>query len=158
MINLKVLIVACFLFLSGIISYASENEKNTNNENNSGSLIIELSNFKSNEGSIRVHLYNEATASYFPNISENAWQVKIEKIENKKARIVFENLPYGKYACTAHHDKNLNEKLDLNILGLPKEAWGLSNNIMPVFSLPNFDDCCFLVNTKETIIFVKMRN
>ncbi len=37
-------------------------------------------------------------------------------------------LPYGEYAIAIYHDKNTNGKLDTNLLGIPKEDYGFSNN------------------------------
>ncbi|MCL2231267.1 MAG: DUF2141 domain-containing protein [Treponema sp.] len=37
------------------------------------------------------------------------------------------NLPYGEYAITIFQDANRNNRLDFNILGIPRELLGLSN-------------------------------
>ncbi|MEP6360832.1 MAG: DUF2141 domain-containing protein, partial [Balneola sp.] len=39
-----------------------------------------------------------------------------------------EMLPFGEYAIAVYHDKNENGKIDTNLLGIPKEDYGFSNN------------------------------
>lgn len=84
--------------------------------------------------------------------------VLVSQIHDKKALIIFDNLPYGNYALTVHHDKNLNVKMDRNFLGLPAEGWGLSRNIIPIFKLPIFSDCSFDVQDSVVKIYITVRN
>lgn len=107
-------------------------------------VIVE--NFKSNYGYLRVHLYNQETSQYFPDKSHKAFKFLLTPIRNNRAKVVFTGLPSGKYAVTIHHDANSNEKMDKNILGMPAEGWGLSTDIIPVFSLPDFEECSFDVS------------
>jgi uncharacterized protein (DUF2141 family) len=37
-------------------------------------------------------------------------------------------LPAGRYAVRLFHDTNGNGELDVNMLGIPREAYGFSNN------------------------------
>ena len=43
----------------------------------------------------------------------------------------------GVYAVAIYHDANANEKFDRNLLGLPAEAYGFSNNPHTFFGLPS---------------------
>ena len=54
--------------------------------------------------------------------------MKRVKISGKKAKVIFTKIPYGTYAISAFYDENGNGKLDYNILGIPKESAGISNN------------------------------
>lgn len=109
------------------------------------SVEVVVDNFESNYGFLRVHLYNQQTSQYFPDKSHKAYKLILTPIKNKKAKVVFTGIPFGKYALTIHHDANSNEKMDKNILGMPAEGWGLSTDIIPVFSLPDFEECSFEV-------------
>ncbi len=48
-------------------------------------------------------------------------------------------LPKGEYAVALFHDENDDEICNTNWIGIPREAFGFSNNIRPFFSLPAFD-------------------
>jgi len=117
-----------------------------NDKEQSASIEIEVESFESNYGYLRVHLFNQETSQYFPDKSHRAFKFLLTKIRNNRAKVVFTGLPFGKYAVTIHHDANSNKKMDKNILGMPAEGWGLSTDIIPIFSLPDFEKCSFEVS------------
>jgi uncharacterized protein (DUF2141 family) len=58
----------------------------------------------------------------------------------------------GIYLVAVYHDENGNEKFDRNIIGLPAEAYGFSNNPSTLFGLPSFHSVRLQVATSgETI-------
>lgn len=65
-------------------------------------------------------------------------------------------LPYGEYAFTLFVDFNGNKKLDKNFLGIPKEQYGFSNNVMGKMSPPTFDQAKFVI-TGATTQNIKLR-
>lgn len=120
-------------------------------------LEIVVNNIDSDAGYLRVHLYNLDRAEEFPDKSHNAYKFKLVKISNGKGKVKFENIPYGKYAATLHHDSNTNAKMDKTWLGMPDEGWGLSTDVIPVFSLPSFEECSFDVNKSYVKYEILMR-
>ena len=62
-------------------------------------------------------------------------------------------LPAGQYAVGIFHDVNLNNKMDNNFLGLPKEQYGFSNNARALFGPPSYEDAAFELkgDTKQSI-------
>ena len=61
-------------------------------------------------------------------------------------------LPPGTYAVSVYEDLNGNHKLDHNIIGIPREPVGASNNPKGRFGPPRFADCVFeLGRTGATI-------
>lgn len=62
------------------------------------------------------------------------------------------DLPPGIYAVTVYEDLNSNHKLDQNLIGIPREPVGVSNNPPTRFGPPHFDECSFhLGDTAQTI-------
>ncbi len=55
------------------------------------------------------------------------------------------DLPPGTYAVSVYEDLNGNHKLDRNLLGIPQEPVGASNNPKAHLGPPNFDECSFHV-------------
>lgn len=65
-----------------------------------------------------------------------------EKINPQNAQANMK-LPFGEYAITLFVDFNGNKKIDKNFLGIPKEPYGFSNNVIGNMSAPTFDQAKF---------------
>lgn len=52
-------------------------------------------------------------------------------------------LPAGSYALRVMHDRNGNQELDSNLVGMPTEPWGFSNDAAGNFGPPGWDDARF---------------
>ena len=98
-----------------------------------------------NQGRIYVGLYNNAKE--FPDGRQKAGQ--FVDSEKETIRIIFTDLPDGKYAIVLFQDKNSNQKIDKNFLGIPNERYGLSGN--QGFGFPDFEDAAFIVNSQERL-------
>lgn len=125
--------------------------------NNKAVVIVNISNFANNKGQVFSHLYNKESAEYFPTKSRLAFMKKRTTANNLKAQIVFDDVPYGLYALTSHHDENSNGKLDRSFIGYPAEGFGLSNNPKLLLSIPSFDECSFEVNSDTVIVNIILK-
>lgn len=56
----------------------------------------------------------------------------------------------GRYAVSIGHDRNGNQRVDTNLLGLPTEQWGVSNNTRPTLRAPRFDEAAFVIPADAT--------
>ena len=70
-------------------------------------------------------------------------------IINKKATISLVGLASGNYAIAILHDENDDGKMNTNFLGLPKEGYGFSNNVMGTFGPPTFSKASFQYNANQ---------
>ena len=59
-------------------------------------------------------------------------------------------LPDGEYGIRVMHDENGNGDMDSNMVGMPTEAWGFSNNAMGNFGPPGWADIRFTLNGAAT--------
>lgn len=69
------------------------------------------------------------------------------------------NLPElapGVYALSCFHDLNGNGKLDTNLLGIPTEPYGFSNNARPKFRAPRWAEAKFELGAGGGRISVKL--
>jgi uncharacterized protein (DUF2141 family) len=84
------------------------------------------------------------SASGFPSDGEQArarqWQPAARTVVCE-----FTDLPDGLYAIGASHDRNGNRMVDTNLVGMPKEAWGVSRNARPTFRAPRFDEAAVAI-------------
>lgn len=55
-----------------------------------------------------------------------------------RVSVTMHNLPPGTYALAVYFDANGNGKLDTNMVGMPVEAYGFSNNARGNFGPPDF--------------------
>ncbi|MRR38306.1 DUF2141 domain-containing protein, partial [bacterium] len=60
-----------------------------------------------------------------------------------KVEVVLKGVPYGQYAIAVFHDKNDNDVLDKNIMGVPKEEYGFSNNARGRLGPPDYGSMRF---------------
>lgn len=108
-------------------------------------LSISVTNAKSNTGKIYVAIYDSETHFLKKHIAGNS-----QTIAKNKTVIIF-NLPKGTYAISAFHDENNNGKLDKNMLGIPKERYGFSNNVTGFMSAPSFEQAKVSVTGNKNI-------
>lgn len=78
-------------------------------------------------------------------------------IKGGEAVGVFDDLPPGIYAVQLHHHEDADGKFDTNMLEIPKEGYGMSNNPNIGMSMPKFDACKFEVRGGEQTINIKMK-
>jgi uncharacterized protein (DUF2141 family) len=71
--------------------------------------------------------------------------------------VTLTNIPPGRYAAVAYHDENANRDLDLNALGIPKEAYGFSNDPPMLLGPPLFKDSAFDVGDKDVEVKVRLK-
>ncbi len=71
--------------------------------------------------------------------------------------VVLHGVPAGQYAVQTFHDENGNHKVDRNILGMPKEGVGFSNDAPIRMSPPKWADAVFAFNGAEQTIQLKTR-
>jgi uncharacterized protein (DUF2141 family) len=65
--------------------------------------------------------------------------------------ITTDALTAGEYGVRAMHDANANGEMDSNMLGIPKEAWGFSNNAKGKFGPPGWDAVKFQYSGDQSI-------
>lgn len=72
-------------------------------------------------------------------------------------RMVFSNLPPGRYASIVFQDANRNGKIDKNLVGIPTEPYGFSRNATGFLGPPNFDDAAVEVSETDLSIQIDMQ-
>jgi uncharacterized protein (DUF2141 family) len=107
-------------------------------------------------GKIRAALFRGADG--FPNDASRAIQTQAADIDRltSSAQIVFTGLPAGVYAVSVFHDENMNQKLDKNLVGVPKEGYGASNNPKKKMGPPSFGETKFQLSATEQSLEIKL--
>ena len=102
---------------------------------------VEVTGFRSDNGQLGCSLWPGPAG--FPRDDSHLLKHVWASIKNARGECVFGGVPAGDYAVTLFHDENGNGKFDSNMIGYPLEGYGFSNNVVPRFKAPSFDECKF---------------
>ncbi|MBX3016492.1 MAG: DUF2141 domain-containing protein [Bdellovibrionaceae bacterium] len=118
-------------------------------------LNLQINSIRNDRGSVLVSLYDRADG--FPDDPEAALHVRKVKARAGEMTIVFRDLAPGTYAVAFIHDENDNGKLDTNLIGIPKEGFGFSNDPRLRFGPPPFSASAFELRVPGGTANVKMK-
>jgi uncharacterized protein (DUF2141 family) len=105
-------------------------------------LKVEVQNLRNTKGQVLLELLDE---------NENSIKGISKEIVNNKCLIVIDSLSPGKYAFKYFHDENGNRKIDANLIGIPKEGFGFSNNAKGTFGPPSHEKMIFDLTGDTTL-------
>lgn len=102
-------------------------------------LTISVTNLSEPTGELRWVLFDSEEAY---KSGEQPVMSARNRVDGDSMKITVHNLPSGSYAVRLFHDANNNGELDSNMVGLPTEGYGFSNNAGR-FGPPSFEDAAF---------------
>ncbi len=130
------------LFLSSSIKAQPQTSKK---------LQVQITNISSDEGFIRVGLYNIKEQ-----FLRKTYKSKAVKAAKNQVSVIFEDLPEGEYAISLYHDKDNNDKLNTNFLRIPTEPYAASNNARSMFGPPKWENAKFELKEDKKAITIKL--
>lgn len=104
-------------------------------------LTIAFKNLESRMGNLMIRVRNKEQKEVL---------LKIHPVKSLHEELTFK-LPANSYAIDVYHDANSNKELDKNLVGIPKEKYGFSNNPKATFGPPNFKDQLITLDKDQTI-------
>lgn len=119
--------------------------------NDNPQLTIHVQNIKSLKGEIIIGVFNTDKDFLKDGVAIKNYTITVDKATET---IVIKDLPKGEYAVSLYHDENSDKECNRNFLGIPKEAYGFSNNVKPKFSAPSYKDCKFLLLDNKVLDIV----
>ena len=140
---LYLLIILNFLFLNVIFSQEETSKYYITDIRGDISLEIEINNLQSNNGPVYIRILDQ---------NENPVIVGTSSVINYSTKISFDSISPGKYAIQFFHDENENQKMDFNLIGIPKEKFGSSNDVKPVLGPPKFEKMLFEIYENKKIM------
>ena len=88
--------------------------------------------------------------------SNKTLAAQIVQMNNGTARLSFPGLAPGRYALRVFADENGNGKLDTNLMGMPTERYGFSNDAKGNRAAPGFDAAALQVDANvQTVIHLR---
>ena len=128
----------CFLMLCAATSLQAQN-----------SITVDIPNVPAAEGKISVALYSDA-GSFLK--FESVFASASSEARKGGTKVTLKDIPNGEYAIALFYDKNNNNKLDKNWMGIPKEKVAFSNAKMKLFGPPSYKECAFTITSDKTLV------
>jgi uncharacterized protein (DUF2141 family) len=118
---------------------------------NVATLTVHVINARNTKGTIRIALFRSADG--FPGDTSKALRMQGAPVDPNtlSSEIVFVGIPQGVYAVMVFHDENKNGKLDKNLVGVPKEGYGASNNPEKKMRPPSFDETSLQLKKDQSV-------
>jgi uncharacterized protein (DUF2141 family) len=134
------------LFLAGIPLWAQSTP--------TGTLEIEFTGIHTREGQIAAGL--NSSPEGWPNEPDVEYLWSKEGMEGGTLVTRIEGLAYGTYAISVLDDLDFDQEMKM-FMGIPREGFGLSNNPPHRLSMPDFEECAFVIDRPLTHITIEMR-
>jgi uncharacterized protein (DUF2141 family) len=118
-------------------------------------LRITIRNVLPQQGELMVALFDRAKG--FPSQPGPDQPAQRIKAEGETAKVSFTGLPEGRWAVIVLQDLNGNGRTDTNLLGLPTEPYGASNNRLPRLAAPKFEEALVDIGPNGAEITIELR-
>ncbi|GBR54274.1 hypothetical protein AA106555_1619 [Neokomagataea thailandica NBRC 106555] len=115
-------------------------------------LHVVVSNVPDETGTIRA-----AVCKKDEFLTSNCAGKRVVPAKTGEVEITFEGLPPDTYAVQVFQDRNGNNLLDKNFLGVPREPLGFSRAAPMRFGPPRFSDAAFVLGEQESVVPVVLR-
>ncbi len=117
-----------------------------------GTLIVEVRDLEFNEGIVRFAMFDSDE-----NFFRKAVAYADLEVNDNSVTWVVNDLPFGTYAVTVHHDVNDNGEMERAWYGKPKEPTGASTNPSLRFGPPTFENSKFEFATVEMTLSIDVK-
>ena len=114
-----------------------------------GTIKLTFTGIKTASGYVEIGVFNSKKT--FPEKGKEFRGERVKLTQKDTLNYTIKNVPAGTYGIAAWHDKNGNRKMDKNLLGIPKEKYGFSNNKYGKFGPPDFDKIVFKVTAGKVV-------
>jgi uncharacterized protein (DUF2141 family) len=115
---------------------------------------VVVDGLRSTKGDIVVEIYPDDEKQFLvPKAQTNSIHIKLE---SSPQSVCLPVPKAGGYAVAVFHDENADREFNRNILGIPTEGFGLSNNPPVHLSMPAFQSVRFEAGEGETTVHVHM--
>ena len=146
------ILILIFLFLTIFSFSAKAQEISYPEKNNSSSFTLFIDGIEKVEGEIRIAMF-DSKEKY----TKDPVYAVVLPVDSTTITWKEESLPFGDYAIAVYHDKNTNGKIDTNLLGIPKENYGFSNNARGRFGPASWEDSKFRIEERIFTTEIKIK-
>lgn len=120
-----------------------------------GNLTVKVTGIESTQGQVVIAVCRnqaELDKPYKP------FSYKIEKVKAAGSLTTSLDIPPGEYTIIVFHDENNNTKHDTNMVGIPKEKYGFSNNrFSKIGGKPTFQEAKLKITDQNQTTQINLR-
>ena len=106
---------------------------------------VEILDIRNSVGAVACALF-EGPKGFPTEFLRFATNIMMVKVRATKATCDFADIAPGTYALAVIHDENRDGELATNMLGMPKEGYGFSNDAKGTLGAPSFEAASFSYN------------
>jgi uncharacterized protein (DUF2141 family) len=140
--------------LASVVAFASPVATEDTVSGKVADVTVVATHFRNNRGRAGFALFSSEEG--FPDDHTKAFRRAWVDIQDSRSSVTFHEIPFGRYAITVFHDENSNGRLDKNWIGLPKEGYGVANDLA-ITGSPQFARAAFLLAAETMTVDIRMR-
>lgn len=132
--NYQIISAVLFVIMCSFVPFNA----NSQHSIEKATLNLKVKNISHERGAIFIAVYDKKELYMKERFYED--RVGVHSREDIDVKL---KLPLGEYAVSIFHDVNNDNDLNTNLLGIPKEPYGFSNNSRSAFGPPDFEAATF---------------
>src|SRR4029450_427041 len=130
--------LAYIILLSVGVSFATSSLAQSGGQ---ATLILKVTGLRSEKAQVNIAVFNSSEKW----LGEQPTYSSTINVDSHTVTWRINDVPYGDYGVAVFHDENSNGKMDKNVLGIPLESYGFSNNVRITFGPPKWEEAKFTV-------------
>ena len=116
-------------------------------------VIVTVTGLRSEKGQVKIAVFNSSEKW----LGEQPVYSSTINVDSQSVTWKLNDVPYGDYGIAVLHDENKNGKMDKNLLGIPLEPYGFSNNVRVTFGPPKREKSKFVVKGPTTEVSIEVK-
>ncbi len=116
-------------------------------------LVLVIDNLESPSAPVEISVYSPRDK--FPTADGQMKKYRFTP-SGRQLTVELKDLDYGQYAVATYQDLDADGQIGKNIVGIPTDPYGFSNNYKPRIKAPGFKDCEFAYNDQSAPVSITM--
>lgn len=116
-------------------------------------LVLVIDNLESPSAPVEISIYSPRDK--FPTADGQMKKYRFHP-SGKQLTVELTDLDYGQYAVATYQDLDADGQIGKNMIGIPTDPYGFSNNYKPKIKAPAFKDCEFAYNDQSSPVSITM--
>lgn len=150
--QLKFTGIFILIFFCGLNGRALSDQASSAGEEKKITVIVE--NLRNKKGRLQIALFNQV----HPGFPDKRFRLigSIVRVTGSTIRVTLRTRASGPFTLALFHDENGNGLLDRNVIGIPIEGYGFSNNPDSRFGPPEYGEAIFKMEGNRIRIKIRM--
>ena len=141
-----------FLLLLSFFAWSVSGDDSGGTERQTTDITVEVNNIETSNGKIYLEVFKSEQ-----DLAENRPEYQFTLVpEDSQASLIMPLIP-GAYCYRLYHDVDDDGRMKQNVLGMPQEPWGVSNNVRARFGPPKWKKMKFTVDSEPQTHLIELR-